>query len=77
MKAEGLQVSGADKLHNARAIVNDLLTIGAAVFERITVKKDGTLWYYRSLSEIFSRREAPMKPALADAVAQMERLAAV
>lgn len=36
-------VSGADKLHNARAIVSDLMQIGPEVFRRSTSGQDGTL----------------------------------
>ena len=68
-----LLVSGADKLHNARAIVIDLQEIGPAVFDRFKVGMKGTLWYYRSLADIFSRRGAPMAKQLEIAVSQMER----
>lgn len=34
-----LLVSGCDKLSNARAILDDLLAIGPAVFDRFTAKK--------------------------------------
>ncbi len=70
-----LLVSGSDKLHNARAIVSDLLKIGPEVFKRFTAGRDGTLWYYRSLAEIFAERRAPMAAMLAAEVRQMERLA--
>lgn len=70
-----LLVSGADKLHNARAILNDLLEVGEAVFDRFTAGKEGTLWYYRSLADIFSKRNAPMTKALNAAVSQIEQLA--
>jgi len=66
-----LLVSGADKLHNARAILADLHTVGVSVFDRFTASKEETLWYYTTLSEIFSRRAIPVAAALADAVAQM------
>ena len=66
-----LLVSGADKLHNARAILADLHTVGVSVFDRFTASKEETLWYYPTLSEIFSRRAIPVAAALADAVAQM------
>lgn len=57
-----LLVSGCDKLHNARAIVTDLHSpsVGAEVFERFTGKREGTLWYYRELADVFARRCAPM-----------------
>ena len=66
-----LLVSGSDKLHNARAILADLHTVGMSVFDRFTASKEETLWYYATLSEIFSRRGIPVAAALADAVAQM------
>ena len=69
-----LLVSGADKLHNARAIVIDLQEIGPAVFDRFKAGMKGTLWYYRSLADIFSRRGAPMAKQLEGAVSQMENL---
>ena len=46
-------VSLADKLHNGRSIYQDLQEIGEKIWERFNGKKEGTLWYYRSLVEIF------------------------
>lgn len=70
---DALLVSGCDKLHNARAIVTDLRNpaVGAAVFDRFTGKRDGTLWYYREIARVFSERDAPMASILADTVATM------
>lgn len=48
-------VSAADKLYNARTVLDDLRTIGDAVFERFTGRKEGTLWYYRALADRFAR----------------------
>lgn len=70
-----LLVSGSDKLHNARAIVNDLLNRGEIVFDRFTATKEQTLWYYSSIAKIFTERGAPMSKALNDAVHQMHSLA--
>ena len=53
---DALLVSACDKLHNARAILLDLRTIGPSVFERFKAGKDGTLWYYSKLSDIFVTR---------------------
>jgi (p)ppGpp synthase/HD superfamily hydrolase len=72
---EVLLVSGSDKLHNARAIVSDLLTIGPDVFKRFKTGREGTLWYYRSLAEVFIRRQAPMAVMLEAEVSKMEQLA--
>ena len=46
-------VSCADKLHNARAILNDLRSLGDDLWGRFTGGKDGTLWYYQSLADAF------------------------
>jgi hypothetical protein len=69
-------VSGCDKLSNARAILDDLVTIGPAVFERFNAKMEGTLWYYEALSHLFTERKAPVAKALADTVHRILRLAA-
>jgi (p)ppGpp synthase/HD superfamily hydrolase len=47
-------VSCADKLHNARAILSDLRSIGGDVFARFTAGREGTLWYYRQLADTFT-----------------------
>lgn len=74
-----LLVSGSDKLHNARAIVADLRTIGAAVWDRFSVPRGDTLWYYRALVTAF-RRNPVHTPTLIDeldrVVTEMEHLAA-
>jgi (p)ppGpp synthase/HD superfamily hydrolase len=53
-----LRVSLADKVHNARAILRDLRKpdIGEKVWARFNVSTKQTLWYYRSLADIFCER---------------------
>jgi (p)ppGpp synthase/HD superfamily hydrolase len=46
-------VSLADKVHNARTIIADHSQIGAAVWRRFSGGKEGTLWYYRSMVDVF------------------------
>ena len=46
-------VSASDKLHNTRAILAELRRRGLEVFERFSGKKDGTVWYYRTLVTAF------------------------
>jgi (p)ppGpp synthase/HD superfamily hydrolase len=69
---EVLLVSGADKLHNARAILSDMQRVGDKVFERFTASKDQTLWYYASLAALLERRGAPMAADLKKAVQDMQ-----
>ena len=71
-----LLVSGSDKLHNARAIVEDLLNIGVKVFDRFSASKEQTLWYYDSLAIIFESRLTPLAKALRETVDTMKRLSA-
>jgi (p)ppGpp synthase/HD superfamily hydrolase len=70
-----LLVSACDKLSNARAILDDLVTVGPAVFERFTAKRDGTLWYYNELAKVFTARRSPVAVALNATVTEIERLA--
>lgn len=72
---DALLVSGSDKLHNARAIVEDLLRIGPSVFDRFSASKAQTLWYYEALAGVFTQRGAPMAQALSDTVQRMKQLA--
>lgn len=72
-----LLVSGCDKLHNARAIVQDLEDpgVGKDVFNRFTGGVDGTLRYYESINRLLSAREAPMAGTFAAVVDRMHALA--
>lgn len=70
---DALLVSGCDKLHNARAIVTDLLApgVGTQVFERFTGGREGTLWYYREIANIFTARGVPAARELQSVVETM------
>jgi (p)ppGpp synthase/HD superfamily hydrolase len=46
-------VSAADKLNNVRSIVSDYRAIGESVWSRFNGGRDGTLWYYRTLLDVF------------------------
>lgn len=49
-------VSASDKLHNVRTILADYRQHGEAIWTRFAGKKEGTLWYYRALSDEYQRR---------------------
>jgi (p)ppGpp synthase/HD superfamily hydrolase len=68
-----LLVSLADKTHNATAIVQDLRVHGDALWSRFTGGKEGSIWYYGRLGEIFGRR---MPGPLADELARQNTLMA-
>ena len=52
------RVALADKLHNARSILRDLSRDGEAIWDKFKGRKEGTLWYYRTLLEVFLETEA-------------------
>lgn len=72
-----LLVSACDKLHNARAIVQDLENpeVGTRVFDRFTGGRDGTLGYYQALAEIFLARGTRAARVLDSTVDWMHQLA--
>ena len=72
-----LLVSACDKLHDARAIVQDLEDpeVGPRVFDRFTGGRAGTLGYYQALAEIFMAREVRVAKVLDATVGWMHELA--
>lgn len=74
-EAPYLLVSLADKVHNASSIVQDYRVIGDKIWERFNpaAGREGTLWYYRSLSRIFLEKQpGPLARELARIVDVME-----
>lgn len=71
--AETRLVSAADKLHNVRTILTDYRHDGEAIWSRFSGKKDGTLWYYRALSDEYQRSQNRLTQELEIAVAELER----
>jgi (p)ppGpp synthase/HD superfamily hydrolase len=73
---DALLVSQCDKLHNATAILEDARSIGPAIWDRFTGKRDGTIWYYQSLAAIFAeRRPGPLAERFARTVSGLETAA--
>jgi (p)ppGpp synthase/HD superfamily hydrolase len=69
-------VSAADKLANAREVLADFRVEGDAVFNRFQGRKQGTLWYYRALVNVFRKAGAgPLVEELDRVVAELESLA--
>jgi GTP pyrophosphokinase len=72
-----LLVSASDKLHNARAIVEDLRAIGSRLWERFNPEAD-SIWYYRALVDAYRTNPASaarLVDELDRTVGEMERLA--
>jgi (p)ppGpp synthase/HD superfamily hydrolase len=71
-----LLVSAADKLHNVRTLASDYRQMGEALWGRFNGKRQGTLWYYRTLADLFVRRSHnPLASELDLAVHELEGLA--
>jgi len=69
-------VSAADKLHNARAILEDYRIIGEALWKRFNGGKEGTLWYYRSAVDSLRKvGTTPLIEELDRVVSEIEYLA--
>ena len=72
--AETRLVSAADKLHNVRTILADYRQDGESIWKRFSGKKEGTLWYYRALSDEYQRRNPNrITRELEIAVGELER----
>lgn len=73
--AETRLVSASDKLHNVRTILADYRQDGEAIWPRFSGKKDGTLWYYRALSDEYARKPNRITRELEIVVSELERAA--
>ena len=73
-----LLVSCCDKIHNSRSILSDLKHQGDSIWDIFQGKREGTLWYYRTLVEAYRKTSAPTRLVreLDEVVSEMERLAA-
>ena len=71
-----LRVSLADKLHNSRTILRDLRVHGEKTWARFNGGKEGSLWYYRKLVDIFSNSDlsSPMVYEFASTVDAIKKL---
>jgi (p)ppGpp synthase/HD superfamily hydrolase len=69
-----LLVSLADKAHNSTAIRADLHRVGPELWQRFNGGKEGTIWYYETLSEVFQRKyRGILSDQLRDTVAAFPR----
>jgi len=71
-----LLVAAADKLYNARNILEDYRNVGESLWKRFTTgKRDDTLWYYRTLAKTFRENyPSPLTDELGRVVSELEKL---
>lgn len=69
-------VSAADKLHNTRTVLADYRVLGDALWQRFNGGKEGTLWYYRAVTNALKNAGTnPIIEELERVVSELERLA--
>ena len=75
-RADDLRVSLADKLYNARAMVDDVQRFGDDVWGRFKAGKQDQIWYYRSLVDAYRSRgvRGPMFDEFACVVGVLSRI---
>lgn len=72
---EVLLVSAADKLYNARSIIQDYYLVGDEVWGRFNGGKKGTVWYFQSLAETFQQiAPGPIAAEVSRVVRELEAL---
>jgi (p)ppGpp synthase/HD superfamily hydrolase len=72
---EVLRVPLADKVHNSRAILADYREVGEELWSRFRGTREESLWYYRTLADLFSRRRpGPLADELRRTVDAIEAL---
>ncbi len=76
--AETRLVSASDKLHNVRTVIADYRQDEESIWKRFSGGREGTLWYYRALSDEFQRRKPNrITRELAIAVRELEKTVGV
>jgi (p)ppGpp synthase/HD superfamily hydrolase len=68
-------VALADKLHNARTILFDYQQHGENVWSAFSAGKEGVLWFYHSLLQLYPlTQSSPMVEELRQVVEEIEQL---
>jgi (p)ppGpp synthase/HD superfamily hydrolase len=70
-------VSACDKLHNARSVIVAMRCEGDAAWNRFKGGREGSLWYYRAILDVLTRRGLPasLLEELTLAVQEMHKVA--
>lgn len=65
-------VVAADKLHNSRATLSDYRMMGNDVWALFQGRREGTLWYYRSVAEALDKAPTSLVGQLRRVVLELE-----
>jgi len=67
------RVVAADKLHNVRSILRDYQRSGETIWQHFTGGREGTLWYYRSVTDVLIELDGtPLAQELDRVVTRLE-----
>jgi hypothetical protein len=70
-------VATCDKLHNARTVLRDYQELGEPLWDRFTGRREGSLWFYRAISDILSAPgDLDVALELGETVSRLEAAAA-
>jgi len=70
-------VSCADKLHNARTVTQDYRQVGEEIWKRFKGGREGSLWYYRAITDAFKAMDRhPIVDELDRVVTELENITA-
>ncbi|MGA7343071.1 MAG: HD domain-containing protein [Terracidiphilus sp.] len=70
-------ISAADKLYNARSVLEEYRKIGAEVWKRFKRGRDAQIWYFEALLEVFkSTHESNLVEELRRVVSELKQISA-
>jgi GTP pyrophosphokinase len=70
-------ISAADKLYNARSILEEYRVIGAQVWNRFKRGRDEQIWYFKTVLDVFhASAHTPIVDELERVVLELERITA-
>jgi (p)ppGpp synthase/HD superfamily hydrolase len=66
-------VAAADKLHNARTVLNDYRVAGDGLWQRFSADKEQTLWFYRTVTDALKEAAHPEEMQLNALLAELDK----
>jgi GTP pyrophosphokinase len=67
-------VAAADKLHNARTVLNDFRVVGDDLWQRFTGGKERTLWFYRQVATALQAGARPGEAPLRALIDELDEV---
>jgi (p)ppGpp synthase/HD superfamily hydrolase len=69
-------VAAADKLHNARTVLNDYRGVGDELWERFSADREQTLWFYREVTSALQAAARPEEKDLNALIGELDEVVA-